>query len=177
MKLFSMIAAAGIASAASADLSFTFTFDQLEMGSGIYASAYSGDPTLADFYGEQLLSIDWDFTFESGDEGGALTAVVGSNAFGNGWLTLNGLAGEDDLTVAANESASWSGSWDVASQYNISMVSQTAFPYFMAAGALFASDTGAGFGTLTGSITYNMTPAPGALALLGLAGIGRRRRS
>lgn len=176
MKLLSTIAAAGIASAASADLSFTFTFEELAIaGDGsITGSAFSGDPTEADFYGEQLISIDWDLSIDA-DDSGLLTAIIGSNALGSGWFTLNGLAGVPDLAVTAGETASFSGSFD-ATPYGISMVPATAFPYYMVGAAAFTADNG-GSGILSGTITYNMTPAPGALALLGLAGMGRRRRS
>lgn len=176
MKLLSTIAAAGIASAASADLSFTFTFEDLAVvGDGGLAGLIYTDFT-SEYVGETLLSIDWDLSI-SADDNGSLAAVMGIPGGFGGFYGLNASAGVPDLVVTAGEPSSFSGSWD-ASGFGISMTqAANGFPYLMTGVVAYTSDSGAGNGLVNGTITYNMTPTPGALALLGLAGMGRRRRS
>ena len=175
MKLLSTIAAAGIVSAASADLSHTFDFtDYAVVGTGgINGFAYS-DFT-SEYMGEQLLSIEFDLSI-SADDDGSLMAIMGSSALGSGWYSLNGQAGIPDLAVTAGETSSFSGAWDT-SAFGITMGQAYPFPYLMTGVFAYSSVSGAGNGIVNGSITWNMTPAPGALALLGMAGLGRRKRS
>ena len=88
----------------------------------------------------------------------------------DGWFGLNNTAGVDALVVSNDGStSSFAGSWDAT---GFGIVLDGAPSYLMGAGVVYNSELGGGSGILNGTITFNMTPAPGALALLGMAGIG-----
>ena len=174
MKLHSAIAALGLAGAASADLSFTFDFTDFFVEDNGFINGFVYSDLSSEYVGETLTSIDWDLSFES-DAGGTMDAVMYVDGGFDGWFGLNNTAGVDALVVSNDGSASsFAGSWDATS---FGIVLDGAPSYLMGAGVVYSSELGGGSGILNGTITFNMTPAPGALALLGMAGLGRRKRS
>ena len=82
---------------------------------------------------------------------------------------LNNTAGVDALVVSNDGSASsFAGSWDAT------IVLDGAPSYLMGAGVVY--NFGGGSGILNGTITFNMTPAPGARIVV-YGRLGRRKRS
>ena len=180
MNLHSAIAVLGLAGAASADLSFTFDFaDFVVEDTGGFLTGFVFSDLSSEYVGETLTSVDFDLSFTSAS-GGALDAVMYLDGGFNNWYGLNFNAGVAALDMGAGGSDelvtnSFAGSWDASA---LGIVIGDGGPYLMGGGAVYASADGVGStGELTGTITFNMTPAPGALALLGMAGLGRRKRS
>ena len=179
MNLHSAIAVLGLAGAASADLSYTFDFADFVVEDNGFINGFVFTDLSSEYVGETLTSIDWDLSFTSAS-GGVLDAIMYLDGGFNGWYGLNFNAGVDSLDMGVGGGAdpvtnSFAGSFD-ASAFGI--VLGDGGPYLMGGGVVYASADGAGsIGELTGTITFNMTPAPGALALLGMAGLGRRKRS
>ena len=173
MKLHAAFAGLSLAAAASADLSYSFTFEDYLVEDNGFINGFVFSDLTSEYAGETLTSVDFDVSFYS-EEGGSLRTFMFVDGAFDSWFSLNGSAGVDDLAVTAETTASFAGSWD-ASAFGIVLDGQPA--YLMGAGAAFFSDSTTGSGILNGTITFNMTPAPGALALLGMAGLGRRKRS
>ncbi len=184
MKLFSTLAAAGFASVASAEI-VTVEFDLagLEIGGpGVYGFineelSHYENATILDFYWSDLEVSIVDIEGDTDDDGqelpGSLSIVwfadlpevLGLRWYGLG-VSASGATG--DYTINA-------GSFDLAGY--ISDIGPAAnYPgYNYGAGAVGT----AGSTILSGTVgfTVDVVPAPGALALIGLAGLGRRRRS
>ena len=184
MKLFSTLAAAGFASVASAEI-VTVEFDLAGLvinGPGVYAQAFNElshyeNATILDVYWSDMevsiVDVEGD-TDPSGNElPGYLTLrwLLDLPEFsGLQWYSVgagvNGPTGE--YTIAA-------GSFDLSSI--ISDVGAAAdYPgYNYGAGATGSVGSSILSGTM--GFTVDVVPAPGALALIGLAGLGRRRRA
>ena len=159
-----------------------------------FSSAAFGDITL-DFTDFTATGAEY---INQGEVSGTLTAIIAEFqmvAPGENFTWANDLSvlvASEDLSVIDLQAGGYSN-FGAANKYDYSsgasgdagtVVSETITidPGLALSGSLFLGNgyAGGGNGVWTGSITLvglDAVPAPGALALLGLAGMGRRRRS
>jgi len=177
--LASAIAAAAIAAGASADVTYTFdslTLDALEFNQIFGAGTLVGSLTGVSVNATLLDSVR---TYAND-----LTIYIDLPPIGNGALQVGGYS-----TLGSTQRYWWSNGNDSAAGTVVnSTVSLATAIGFTGTAADLPVLLGNGFagaggsGTWTGSITLigvNVVPSPGAIALLGLAGLaaGRRRRA
>ena len=184
MKLFSTLAAAGFASVASAEI-VTVEFDLAGLvinGPGVYAQvteelSHYENATILDFYWSDLevsiVDIEGDIDSNGQEAPGSLTVLwladlpqIGGLNWWSVGATVSGATG--DYTIDA-------GRFDLAGYISDIGAAATYPGYNYGAGAVGT----AGSTILSGTVgfTVDVVPAPGALALIGLAGLGRRRRA
>ena len=174
--LISSIAAAAIAAGASADVTYTFdslTLDALEFNQIFGAGTLVGSLTGVRVNATLLDSIR---TFAND-----LTIYIDLPPIGNGALQVGGYS-----TLGSTQRYQWTNgnSGDVGTIVNSTVTLATAIGFTGTAADLpvllgngFAG--GGASGTWSGSITLigvSVVPAPGAIALLGLAGLAASRR-
>ena len=177
--LLSTVAVAAIAAGASADVTYTFdslTLDALEFNQIFGAGTLTGSLT-----GVRVNATLLDSVRTYADD---LTIYIDLPPIGNGALQVGGYS-----TLGATQRYWWSngGSSAAGTVVDSTVTLATAIGFTGTAADLpvllgngFAG--GGASGTWSGSITLigvNEIPAPGAIALLGLAGLaaGRRRRA
>ena len=169
-KPLTLVAAAAFSSAAFGDITLDFTEFTASGAQYIDQGEVSGTLTaiIADF---EMVAPGENFTWAND-----LSVLVASTDFSVIDLQVGGFS---DFGAANRYEYSGGGSGDAGT-----VVSETITidPGLALSGNLFLGNgyAGGGNGVWTGTITLvglDAVPAPGALALLGLAGMGRRRRS
>ena len=169
-KPLTLVAAAAFSSAAFGDITLDFTEFTASGAQYIDQGEVSGTLTaiIADF---EMVAPGENFTWAND-----LSVLVASTDFSVIDLQVGGYS---NFGAAARYEYSGGGSGDAGT-----VVSETITidPGLALSGNLFLGNgyAGGGNGVWTGTITLvglDAVPAPGALALLGLAGMGRRRRS
>ena len=121
----------------------------------------------------QLSTITFDVTSEAASK---ITFVIKESAFAAGsvrWTNVAVGAGSSSVTLTVGQDSG--GVWSVAGN-GMADLSNVSF-MALKLGTLTGGATG--FNGSIGNLQYNLVPAPGALALLGVAGLvgGRRRRA
>lgn len=170
-KSLAIIALAGFATAATADL---YTFDISGLGSELdYGSAF---PTLTHDFGSAgtVVGVSWDVNYESFSPSWNNEAQIAIDTTDD-----NSLDGDIDpgLYGAGSNSGffAYSGSIGANSVSSDGLVFLTLWESFLDGtpnpDALYGANS-------TVTVEFTRVPAPGALALLGLGGVGmiRRRR-
>ena len=155
-----------------ADLSFTFDFTDFFVEDNGFINGFVYSDLSSEYVGETLTSIDWDLSFES-DAGGTMDAVMYIDGGFDGWFGLNNTAGVDALVVSNDGSARPLQAVGTLPALASSLMVPPRISWVPVS---FTTPNLAAVGILNGTITFNMTPAPGR-ALLGMAGLGRRKRS
>jgi hypothetical protein len=119
----------------------------------------------------QLSTITFDVTSEAASK---ITFVIKESAFAAGsvrWTNVAVGAGSSSVTLTVGQDSG--GVWSVAGN-GMADLSNVSF-MALKLGTLTGGATG--FNGSIGNLQYNLIPAPGALALLGVAGlVGARRR-
>ncbi|MFM7479785.1 MAG: hypothetical protein ACKO4V_01485 [Planctomycetota bacterium] len=171
--------AALVGAAASADVTYSFT-NQTWSGFN-FASAFAAGTLTGSLTGASInVTLNASTSFTYGDD---LTIYVGPNPIATGGALQVG--GFSNLNAA--QRYSWpNGGSSAPGTTSVGTVSFTSAVNFSGTASDLTVWVGNGYGapstsgTWTGSVTLigvNQVPAPGALALLGLAGLaGRRRR-
>ena len=174
--LVSAIAAAAIAAGASADV--TYTFDSLTLDALEFNQIFGAGTLVGSLTGVRVNATLLDSVRTYAND---LTIYIDLPPIGNGALQVGGYS-----TLGSTQRYWWSNGNDSAAGTVVnSTVSLATAIGFTGTAADLPVLLGNGFsgggamGTWTGSITLigvNAVPAPGAIALLGLAGITARRR-
>lgn len=177
--LISTVAVAAIAAGASADV--TYTFDSLTLDALEFNEIFGAGTLVGSLTGVRVNATLLDSVRTYAND---LTIYIDLPPIGNGALQVGGYS-----TLGSTQRYWWSNGNDSAAGTVVnSTVSLATAIGFTGTAADLPVLLGNGFsgggamGTWTGSITLigvNAVPAPGAIALLGLAGItaGRRRRA
>ncbi|MBU3683366.1 MAG: PEP-CTERM sorting domain-containing protein [Phycisphaerales bacterium] len=177
--LISTIAFAAIAAGASADV--TYTFDSLTLDALEFNQIFGAGTLVGSLTGVRVNATLLDSVRTYAND---LTIYIDLPPIGNGALQVGGYS-----TLGSTQRYWWSNGNDSAAGTVVnSTVNLATAIGFTGTAADLPVLLGNGFsgggamGTWTGSITLigvNAVPAPGAIALLGLAGLaaGRRRRA
>lgn len=177
--LISTVAVAAIAAGASADV--TYTFDSLTLDALEFNEIFGAGTLVGSLTGVRVNATLLDSVRTYAND---LTIYIDLPPIGNGALQVGGYS-----TLGSTQRYWWSNGNDSAAGTVVnSTVSLATAIGFTGTAADLPVLLGNGFsgggamGTWTGSITLigvNAVPAPGAIALLGLAGLaaGRRRRA
>ena len=169
------VAAAALVSAASADVTYTFT-NQAWTGF-TFNEAYVGGSLTGTLTGASVnavLNASTNYTYADD----LCIYVAGSPLALGGMLQCGGFS-----NLSATQRYSWANGGSDAANTPVSGTVNFTTGIDMAANPTMSIWIGNGYGaagtsgTWTGTITLHFVPAPGAIALLGLAGLtGRRRR-
>ena len=174
--LLSTVAVAAIAAGASADV--TYTFDSLTLDAFEFNEIFGAGTLTGSLTGVRVNATLIDSVRTYAND---LTIYVDVPPVGNGLLQAGGYS-----TLGSVQRYWWSNgaSGDVGTVLNSSVTLTTPIDFSGPAAAVPVllgngfSGSGA-FGTWTGSVTLvgvNLVPAPGAIVLLGLAGLAAARR-
>ncbi len=199
MKTLSIIAIAGLASAAAADAALTANPNYAGHNAGPRSNFASGTMTVAVDYDHWDLNLDPDNVVISIDLNAALGGVAGADAFVTGigwdttimafdpsWLSESSydFAGQIFLSPGAGDDFAGTASY---SSGGIVDLGANGLPDILAAGGILTIEMFEGFddfadavdshqsGTLTLVVDYKV-PAPAGLAVLGLGGLVATRR-
>ena len=169
------VAAAALVSAASADVTYTFT-NQVWTGFNFNEAYAAGSltGTLTGASVNAVLNASTSYTYADD----LCIYVAGSPLALGGMLQCGGFS-----NLSATQRYSWANGGSDAANTPVSGTVNFTTGIDMAANSTMSIWIGNGYGaagtsgTWTGTITLHFVPAPGAIALLGLAGLtGRRRR-
>lgn len=169
------VAAAALVSAASADVTYTFT-NQVWTGFNFNEAYAAGSltGTLTGASVNAVLNASTSYTYADD----LCIYVAGSPLAFGGLLQCGGFS-----NLSATQRYSWANGASDAANTPVSGTVNFTTGIDMAANPTMSIWIGNGYGatgtsgTWTGTITLHFVPAPGAIALLGLAGLtGRRRR-
>ena len=169
------VAAAALVSAASADVTYTFT-NQVWTGFNFNEAYAAGSltGTLTGASVNAVLNASTAYTYADD----LCIYVAGSPLALGGMLQCGGFS-----NLNATQRYSWANGGSNAANTPVSGTVNFTTGIDMAANSTMSIWIGNGYGaagtsgTWTGTITLHFVPAPGAIALLGLAGLtGRRRR-
>ena len=169
------VAAAALVSAASADVTYTFT-NQVWTGFNFNEAYAAGSltGTLTGASVNAVLNASTAYTYADD----LCIYVAGSPLALGGMLQCGGFS-----NLSATQRYSWANGGSNAANTPVSGTVNFTTGIDMAANPTMSIWIGNGYGaagtsgTWTGTITLHFVPAPGAIALLGLAGLtGRRRR-
>ena len=169
------VAAAALVSAASADVTYTFTnqaWTGFNFNEAYAAGSLTGTLTGASV--NAVLNASTSYTYADD----LCIYVAGSPLAFGGLLQCGGFS-----NLSATQRYSWANGASDAANTPVSGTVNFTTGIDMAANPTMSIWIGNGYGaagtsgTWTGTITLHFVPAPGAIALLGLAGLtGRRRR-
>ncbi len=199
MKTLSIIAIAGLASAAAADAALTANPNYAGHNAGPRSNFASGTMTVAVDYDHWDLNLDPDNVVISIDLNAALGGVAGADAFVTGigwdttimafdpsWLSESSYDFGGQIFLAPGAGDDFSGTSSYSSG-GIVDLSDNGLPDILAAGGVLTIEMFEGFddfpdavdshqsGTLTLVVDYKV-PAPAGMAVLGLGGLVATRR-